>query len=125
MKVMKGITFLVSVIRHHVSNEYLGTLVIRIPHSYFASLFKSIEMGRLILVDQNGVEIARNQTDSFSDKEILRIEQNISRVSWSLISEISQKEITGSITKVFFLFFILIVYSSLCFSFSPSTCLND
>ncbi|MDR7078471.1 sensor histidine kinase YesM [Neobacillus niacini] len=111
----EGDYFFGRVIRHHVSNEYLGTLVIRIPDSYFASLFKNIEMGRLILVDQNGEEIARNQTDSFSDKEILRIEQNISRVSWSLVSEISQKEITGSITKVFFLFFILIVLFILVF----------
>ncbi|MEH7176884.1 cache domain-containing sensor histidine kinase [Neobacillus vireti] len=103
------------VIRHHVSNEYLGTLVIRIPHSYFSSIFKSIEMGRLVLFDQNGSEIASKQTDSFSDKEILSVEKNISRVNWTLVSEISQKEITGSITKVFFLFFILIVLFILVF----------
>ncbi|MEH7113069.1 histidine kinase [Neobacillus niacini] len=97
------------VIRHHVSNEYLGTIVIRIPYSYFESIFKSLEMGRLILLDQNGEEIAEYQTESFIEKNILRVEKTISRANWSLTSEISQNEITGSITKVFFLFFIMIV----------------
>ncbi|WP_090764094.1 sensor histidine kinase [Bacillus sp. OK048] len=97
------------VIRHNVSNEYLGTVVIRIPHSYFKSIFKSLEMGRLILSDQNGEEIAVFQTESFSEKNIIRVEKTISRANWGLTSEISQNEITGSITKVFFLFFIMIV----------------
>ena len=66
-------------------------------------------MGRLILSDQNGEEIAVFQTESFSEKNIIRVEKTISRANWELTSEISQNEITGSITKVFFLFFIMIV----------------
>ncbi|MEH7245435.1 histidine kinase [Neobacillus niacini] len=97
------------VIRHNVSNEYLGTVFIRIPYSYFESIFKSLEMGRLILSDQNGEQIAEYQTESFIQKNILRVEKTISRANWNLTSEISQNEITGSITKVFLLFFIMIV----------------
>ena len=97
------------VIRHNVSNEYLGTIVIRIPKSYFESVFKSLEMGRLTLSDQNGDEIAAYQTQGFREKNIISIEKTISRANWKLTSEISQNEITGSITKVFFLFFIMIV----------------
>jgi two-component system, sensor histidine kinase YesM len=103
------------VIRSKNSHEYIGTLIIRIPNSYFSSVFATIEMGRLILVDQKEVKIAEHQTETFNEKSILRSEKTISRTNWSLISEISQKEITGSISKVFFLFFILIVVFILVF----------
>ncbi|WP_042454135.1 cache domain-containing sensor histidine kinase [Neobacillus dielmonensis] len=107
--------FFARVIRHQGSGEYLGTLVIRIPHSYFANVFKSIEMGRLSLEDQDGKRIAYYQTNSFKNKHILRFEQTISRANWTLVSEMSQAEITGSITKTFFLFVSLIVSLILVF----------
>ncbi|MEH7384933.1 histidine kinase [Bacillus sp. JJ1521] len=97
------------VLREKRSNEYIGTLIIRIPNTYFSSVFNSIEMGKITLLSSNNEAISSNQMDSFTEGNIVKTTKTISRANWTLVSEISQKEITGTITNVFFLFFVLMV----------------
>lgn len=89
------------VLREKRTNEYIGTLIIRIPNTYFSSVFNSIEMGKITLLSPNNEVIASNQMDSFIEENIVRTSKTISRANWTLVSEISQKEITGTITNVF------------------------
>jgi len=109
--------FFARVLREKRSNEYIGTMIIRIPSTYFSSLFESIEMGKITLLDQNNEAIAMHQMSSFTGEDIVRTTKTISRANWTLESEISQKEITGTITNVFFLFFVLIIILVLGFFF--------
>lgn len=109
--------FFARVLREKRSNEYIGTMIIRIPSTYFSSLFESIEMGKITLLDQNNEAIAVHQMGSFTAEDIVRTTKTISRANWTLESEISQKEITGTITNVFFLFFVLIIILVLGFFF--------
>jgi two-component system, sensor histidine kinase YesM len=109
--------FFARVLREKRSNEYIGTMIIRIPSTYFSRLFESIEMGKITLLDQNNEVIAMHQLGSFTGEDIVTTTETISRANWALKSEISQKEITGTITNVFFLFFVLIIILVLGFFF--------
>lgn len=102
-------------IEHYKTGDFLGTAIIRIPYSYFESLLQSIEMGQLIISDKDGNLIAEHQRESYINENIITVNHPVSRAGWNLKSSVSKNEITGFISGVFFLFFILILTLSVIF----------
>lgn len=95
------------VINHPENGQPLATLNIGISNEYFKRLFQSAKTGKLALFDENGKLIAGDHTISYKDDDErngeIRDAVLIPISKWKLIHETSNEEITGQITKSFFL----------------------
>lgn len=100
-------------IEHHNSGEFLGTVVIRIPHSFFDQFGESINMGKLTIFGSDDLIITEYESDTYEEKNNYTYTQYIERAHWKIQTQLSQKEISGSILDVFLvilgIIFVLIV----------------
>jgi two-component system, sensor histidine kinase YesM len=100
------------VIKHPVNGQPLATLNIGISNEYFKRLFQSAKTGKIALFDENGKLIAGDRTISFQDENErngeIRDEVLIPISKWKLIHKTSNEEVTGQITKNFFLSTVLV-----------------
>ncbi len=100
------------IINHPKNGQSLATLNIGISDEYFKRLFQSAKTGKLALFDQNGNLIAGDHTISYKDEDgrngEIRDEVVIPISKWLLIHETSKEEVTGEITKNFFLSTVLV-----------------
>lgn len=100
------------VINHPEKGQPLATLNIGISNEYFKRLFQSAKTGKLALFDENGKLIEGDHTISYKDANEkngeIRDEVLIPISKWKLIHETSNEEVTGQITKNFFLSMVLV-----------------
>jgi two-component system, sensor histidine kinase YesM len=100
------------VINHPEDGQPLATLNIGISNEYFKRLFQSSKTGKLALFDENGKLITGEHTISYKDDDErnreMRDEVLIPISKWKLIHETSSEEVTGQMTKSFFLSTLLV-----------------
>ncbi|MBP1962781.1 sensor histidine kinase [Paenibacillus aceris] len=101
--------------------EPLGTLFISIPDRYFMKAFAQLGTSKLALFDAEGQFIAGNRDVSYASnaavKNNIRNESPIQYSGWRLISETPDSQVTGEITKTFFITLLLMVPFFLIFFF--------
>jgi two-component system, sensor histidine kinase YesM len=100
--------YTVRVIRHKLTGEQLGTLVISLPRSYFETTFGIMKMGQLSAYDANNRQIVGTREDGFQLKEVEIREESVNRFGWRIVHEVSESELTGNISGTFYWFFMLI-----------------
>jgi len=107
------------IINRPENGQPLATLNIGISNEYFNRLFQSAKTGKLALFDENGKLIAGDHTISYQDADErsgeIRDEMIISISKWKLVHETSNEEVTGQITKSFFLSALLVALFFLIF----------
>ena len=107
------------IINRPENGQPLATLNIGISNGYFNRLFQSAKTGKLALFDENGKLIAGDHTISYQDADErsgeIRDEMFISISKWKLVHETSNEEVTGQITKSFFLSALLVALFFLIF----------
>jgi two-component system sensor histidine kinase YesM len=97
------------VIRHRVTHDYLGTLVVGLPKAYFDETFQVIAVGQVMLYDRNNDVIAHRVSEQFDQERIaIREVQDNSR-NWKIVHEISSDEVTGRITNTFYVFGLYVI----------------
>ncbi|MGG1555407.1 sensor histidine kinase [Paenibacillus ferrarius] len=99
--------FIARALRDPVDNRYLATLVIVISSGYFEKLFGQIPSGQLTLIDGNGDRIASGPSEASSETVLshaeVKNEVPILKSGWSLQYVNSKKEVTGQISRTFYI----------------------
>ncbi|RTE04341.1 sensor histidine kinase [Paenibacillus whitsoniae] len=99
--------FIARALRDPVDNRYLATLVIVISSGYFEKLFGQIPSGQLTLIDGNGDRIASGPSEASSETVLSQAEVKnevpIPKSGWSLQYVNSKKEVTGQISRTFYI----------------------
>lgn len=105
--------FVARVLKDPSDNRYLSTLVIVISSEYFEKLFGQIPSGNITLTDANGEIIAagpqERSMEAASASGEIRNEAAIPKAGWSLRYENSKKEVTGQITRTFYLSILIVI----------------
>lgn len=98
---------------HPITGDFLGTLFIGLPNSYFTQLFAQAKQGDLYLSDSQGHVIARNgyQPTPKSNETFIKNTLSIPKADWHVSYETPQSEITGEISKVLYYSIVLIAIS--------------
>lgn len=113
--------YLSRVIRDPNTGKQLAILNIGISKQYFEKLFQSAKTGKLALFDENGKKIAGDPSLSYEKKEEnsgeIRNEVMIPISKWELVHKTTKEEVTGQLTKTFFLGTILITLFIFVFLF--------
>ncbi|WP_036745884.1 cache domain-containing sensor histidine kinase [Paenibacillus sp. UNC451MF] len=101
------------VLRDPADNRLLGILYIAIPSQYFDKLFQQLQSGNMVLYDANGVRIAGDSNVAYSAAEAplenVRNEVMIEKAGWKLVYETPKKEVTGEISRTFYIALFLVV----------------
>jgi len=109
------------VIKHPKTGDPLAVLNIGISKKYFETLFESAKTGKLALYDENGKIISGNSTVLFENKNKvngeIRDEVIIPISKWKLVHRTTKEEITGQISKTFFVSAITVVVFFFIFLF--------
>ncbi|WP_249864727.1 sensor histidine kinase [Paenibacillus konkukensis] len=109
----KSVYYVSRVLRDPTDNGLLATLYISIPHAYFAKLFDQIQTGKLALYDADGTLIAGDDTVFFESRHAepqnVRNEMAIEKSGWKLVYETPRKEVTGEISRTFYISLLLVV----------------
>jgi sensor histidine kinase YesM len=113
--------YLSRVIHDPTTGKQLAILNIGISKQYFEKLFQSAKTGKLALFDENGKKIVGDSSLSYEKKEKnsgeIRNEVMIPISKWELVHKTTKEEVTGQITKTFFLSTILITLFIFVFLF--------
>ncbi|MDN3018455.1 histidine kinase [Paenibacillus sp. BSR1-1] len=109
------------VIKHPKTGEPLAVLNIGISKKYFETLFESARTGKLALYDENGKIIAGDSKVAFEGENKvngeIRDEVIIPISKWKLIHKTTKEEITGQISKTFFVSAIIVIVFFFIFLF--------
>ncbi|WP_171686771.1 sensor histidine kinase [Paenibacillus planticolens] len=112
---------LARVIKSPNDAQPLGTLFISIPDRYFMKAFAQLGTSKLALFDAYGQFIAGNREVSYGSnaamRNNIRNESPIQYSGWKLISDTPESQVTGEITKTFFITMGLIIPFFLIFFF--------
>ncbi|MCY9656786.1 histidine kinase [Paenibacillus chondroitinus] len=104
---------LARVIKSPSDTQQLGTLFISIPERYFMKAFTQLSTSQLALFDAEGKLIAGDPIVSYgmdaTAKNSIRNESLIQYSGWKLVSETPDAQVTGQITKTFFITLLLII----------------
>lgn len=119
--------YVARVIRDPADDKFLATLYIGMQGVYFEKLFHQVSSGEFALFDNNHQLIAgsseiRFENTSSSNGEV-RSEATLPKTGWKLVYETPQKEVTGQISRMFYIavfsilpFFALFLILSLVFA---------
>ncbi|MCR8632919.1 sensor histidine kinase [Paenibacillus radicis (ex Xue et al. 2023)] len=112
--------YLSRVIRDPVDNKLLATLFIGLPEVYFKKLFQQVSTEHLALFDAGGQRIAGAvnipyERTSEANRNI-RNEVLIKKAGWKLVYETPESELTGELSKTFYLSLLLMLPFFLLFS---------
>jgi sensor histidine kinase YesM len=92
--------------------NYVSVLFVSIADSYFSKLLSPVEFGKVALFDSSGELISGNPEltldNSESDRDV-RTFRNISKSSWKLVYEASEKEWSGQISRTFYTGLIVVI----------------
>lgn len=116
--------YLSRVFRDPADRSLLATLYIGIPIKYFDKLFDQVVSGSITLYDISGQLIAGNPEIPFdsqhSNNQNIRTESMIEKAGWKLVLETPREDVTGVISRNFFVsllitfpFFLLFLLFSL------------
>ncbi|NOU93907.1 HAMP domain-containing protein [Paenibacillus sp. LMG 31456] len=112
--------YLSRVIRDPSDNKLLGTLYIGLPEIYFGKMFQQVSIEHLALFDADGqriagaVDIPYERTSGVSRN--IRNEALIKKAGWKLVYETPESELTGELSKTFYLSLLLMLPFFLLFS---------
>lgn len=113
--------FVARALKDPSDNKYLATLVIVISSKYFEKLFGQVLSGNMTLTDSNGDIIAAGpMTVSIGAVSVsgeIRNEIAIPKSGWSLLYANSKKEVTGQISRTFFLSILIVIPFCVVFLF--------
>ncbi|MFE5319493.1 sensor histidine kinase [Paenibacillus sp. NPDC056579] len=101
------------VLRDPTDGRLLAVLYISIPNTYFDALFGQVQTGKLVLYDSEGNRIAGDRSvayDASNDApRNIRNETIIEKSGWKLIYETPKEEVTGEISRTFYISLLLVV----------------
>ncbi|WP_187274147.1 sensor histidine kinase [Paenibacillus sp. N3.4] len=107
------IYYMSRVLRDSDDNALLATLLIGIPETYFDQFFGQAPSGNLSLFDVNGQSIAGNTHIPYerkeSDRRNIRSELMIDKAGWKLVYETPSSQVTGQISRTFYISLIIIL----------------
>ncbi|MDG0809454.1 sensor histidine kinase [Cohnella rhizosphaerae] len=113
--------FIARALKDPADNQYLATLVIVISSNYFGKLFGQVMSGNMTLTDANGDLIAAGpmaaSTGGASASGEIRNAVAIPKSGWSLTYANSKKEVTGQISRTFFLSILIVIPFCVVFLF--------
>lgn len=99
--------YVARVIRDPADDKFLATLYIGIQGNYFTKLFNQVESGKFALFDTNHRLIAGSEDIQFDTESIVkyevRSEATLPKTGWKLVYETPKKEVTGQISRMFYL----------------------
>jgi len=110
--------YIARVIYDSWEKQYVSVLLVSIPESYFSKLLSPVEFGKVALFDSSGELISGNPELSLDSKESnhnVRSFREISKSTWKLVYEASEKEWSGQISRTFYTGLIVVVLLFLVF----------
>jgi two-component system sensor histidine kinase YesM len=111
--------YIARVIYDSREKQYVSVLLVSIAESYFNKLLSSVEFGKVALFDSSGELISGNPELSLAKTEPngnVRSSRNISKSSWTLVYEASEREWSGQISRTFYTGLIVVILLFLVFS---------
>ncbi|MCM3038087.1 histidine kinase [Paenibacillus motobuensis] len=110
--------YIARVIYDSREKQYVSVLLVSIAESYFNKLLSPVEFGKVALFDSSGELISGNTELSLDNTEPnhnVRTFRDISKSSWKLVYEASEKEWSGQISRTFYTGLIVVVLLFLVF----------
>ncbi|AZS15930.1 cache domain-containing sensor histidine kinase [Paenibacillus lutimineralis] len=110
--------YIARVIYDSREKQYVSVLLVSIAESYFSKLLSPVEFGKVALFDSSGELISGNPELSLDNTEPnhnVRTFRDISKSSWKLVYEASEKEWSGQISRTFYTGLIVVILLFLVF----------
>lgn len=111
--------YIARVIYDSREKQYVSVLLVSISEAYFTKQLRPIEFGKVAIFDSSGERIAGDEglsLDSANSDGSVRTVRNISKSSWNLVYEASEKEWAGQISRTFYMGLIAVILLFLVFS---------
>ncbi|GAA0394094.1 cache domain-containing sensor histidine kinase [Paenibacillus motobuensis] len=110
--------YIARVIYDSREKQYVSVLLVSIAESYFSKLLSPVEFGKVALFDSSGELISGNpelSLDNLESNNNVRTFRDISKSSWKLVYEASEKEWSGQISRTFYTGLIVVILLFLVF----------
>lgn len=104
--------YIARVIYDSREKQYVSVLLVSIAESYFSKLLSPVEFGKVALFDSSGELISGNlelSLDNTEPNHNVRTFRDISKSSWKLVYEASEKEWSGQISRTFYTGLIVVI----------------
>ncbi|NWL86570.1 MULTISPECIES: cache domain-containing sensor histidine kinase [unclassified Paenibacillus] len=111
--------YIARVIYDSREKQYVSVLLVSIAESYFSKLLSPVEFGKVAVFDSSGELISGNPELSLEENtesgHNVRTFRDISKSSWKLVYEASEKEWSGQISRTFYTGLIVVILLFLVF----------
>ncbi|GGG09168.1 hypothetical protein GCM10010913_33710 [Paenibacillus aceti] len=111
--------YIARVIYDSREKQYISVLLVSISEAYFTKQLRPIEFGKVAIFDSSGERIAGDEglsLDNVNSDGSVRTVRNISKSSWNLVYEASEKEWAGQISRTFYMGLIAVILLFIVFS---------
>lgn len=111
--------YIARVIYDSREKQYVSVLLVSISEAYFTKQLRPVEFGKVAIFDSSGERIAGDEglsLDNVNSDGSVRTVRNISKSSWNLVYEASEKEWAGQISRTFYMGLIAVILLFIVFS---------